>query len=150
MLLDEFLKSSELYPDKVALNCRNKKLTFSEIDNAANSLCNALILIEEGFHRQDRAVVYLHNPIESVLSIFRILKAGGIFVIVDPHVKARKFDYIFRDCGAQALITNSELMSNISEVVSSSPNLERIIATDYEKTSVIHELITEPRLYKHI
>ena len=43
MLLNEFLeKSAELYPDKVALICRDKRFTFIEIENAANSLSNAL------------------------------------------------------------------------------------------------------------
>ncbi len=148
MLLNEFLgKSAELYPDKVALICRDKRLTFSEIDSAVNSLGRALI--EEGFRRQDRAIVYLGNSVEPVISIFGILKAGGVFVIVDPQVKAGKLEYILRDCEARVLITDTEHLLNISEIVSRLPNLERIIVTDYEKASKKNELITGLRLLSY-
>ena len=89
MLLNEFLeKSAEFYPDKVALVYRDKRLTFIEIEDAANSFSTTLI--ERGFQRHDRAIIYLDNSTESVISLFGILKAGGVFVVVDPQVKIRK------------------------------------------------------------
>jgi len=148
MLLNEFLeKSAELYPDKVALICRDKKLTFIEIENAANSLSNALI--EEGFRKQDRAIVYLDNSVESVISLFGIMKAGGIFVVVDPQVKVKKLEYILGDCQARVLITDTKHLVSVSEAVFHSPSLERIIITDHEKTSMINELITGSRLLSY-
>ena len=68
MLVNEFLeKSAVLYPDKVALICLDERLTFSDIDHASNSL--GTYLVEEGFQKQDRAVVYLDNSIESVKTV---------------------------------------------------------------------------------
>lgn len=142
MLLNEFLeKSAEMYPDKVALICQNQRLTFGEIDNAANSLSNALV--EEGIQRQDRVVVYLDNSVESVVSIFGILKARGIFVIVDPQVKSRKLEYILKDCEARVLISDTRHIMKISEAICNSPKLEKIIVTDYDKLSSINESLTE-------
>ncbi len=139
MLINEFLgKSTELYPDKVALICGNKRVTFIEIDNAANSLGNALL--EEGFRRQDRAIVHLDNSVESVVSLFGILKAGGILVIVDPQVKAGKLEYVLRDCEARVLITDTKHLVHLPEVISHSPSLKLIIITDYEKISTINAL----------
>ena len=148
MLLNEFLeKSAALYPDKIALVCRNQRFTYVEINNAANSLSSTLIA--EGFQSQDRAIVYLDNSVESVISLFGILKAGGIFVMVDPQVKARKLEYVLGDCKARALITDTEHLGNVSEAVSRSPNLEQIIVTDYEKASTINELIAGPKLLSY-
>ena len=68
MLLNEFLeKNAELLPHKVALICDEKRLTYSEIDSAANCFANALI--EQAFQRQDRAVIHLDNSVESVISV---------------------------------------------------------------------------------
>ncbi len=148
MLLNEFLEqSAELYPNKVALICHDKRLTFIEIENAANSFGNALI--QEGFQRQDRAIVYLDNSIESVVSIFGILKAGGIFVMISPQVKARKLEYILADCQARVLITDARHLAQVSEVVSNSPSLGQIIVTDYERAGTINELITSPKLLSY-
>ena len=84
MLVKEFLeKSAKQFPNKEALICQNRRLTFLEIDNAANSLANGLV--EHGFQRQDRAAIYLENSVESVISVFGILKASGIFVVINPQ-----------------------------------------------------------------
>jgi len=139
MLVHEFLeKSAELYPDKVSLICQDRRLTFIEIAKAANSLSSALI--EEGFHGQNRVVIYLDNSVESVVSLFGILKAGGVFVIVSPQVKARKLDYILRDCQARILITDSRHLAQVYDVVALSPSLEVIVVTDYEKASTINKM----------
>ena len=148
MLLNEFLeKSAEFYPDKVALICRDKRLTFIKIDNAANSLSNALM--EEGFQKQDRAIIYLDNSIESVISLFGILKAGGVFVIVNPQVKARKLEYILGDCQARVLITNMKHLVEVSEILLHLPSLGQIMVTDYERASTINELITGSRVLSY-
>lgn len=148
MLLNKFLEqSAELYPNKVALICQDKRLTYVEVDSAANSLGKALI--EEGFQRQDRAIVYLDNSIESVISFFGILKAGGIFVVVNPQVKARKLEFILADCQARVLITDARHLVQVAEVVPNLANLERIIVTDYEKAGTINELIIGTRLLSY-
>ena len=100
MLVNEFLeKSAELYPDKVALICNRQRPTYREIDLSANSLSNALL--EAGFKKQDRAIILLDNSVELVISLFGVLKAGGIFVIVDPRIKTRKLESILDNCKAR-------------------------------------------------
>jgi long-chain acyl-CoA synthetase len=134
MLISEFLeKSASLYPDKVALICGNERLTYNCIDQAAGSLAQALP--EMGFQKQERTVIYLENSTESVISLFAILKAGGVFVIVDPQVKAKKFEYILRDCRAEILITDTARLASVSEVISGLPDLRRIIVTDYRRAA---------------
>jgi long-chain acyl-CoA synthetase len=138
MLLNEFLeKSAELYPDKVALICGDSRLAYGEIDRSANSLGHALIA--EGFQRQDRAVIYLDNTTASVISLFGILKAGGVFVMVDPQVKARKLEYITKDCQARALITDTAHLVNVSEILGRLPDLRTVIITDHERPAMITE-----------
>ncbi len=136
MLLNEFLENSALmYPDKNALVCRNKRLTYREIDNTANSLSQALK--DKGFQKRDRAVIYLDNSAESVISLFGILKAGGVFVIVDPQVKARKLSYIIGDCEARVLITDTVHFTNVLEALPHLSKLKDIIITDYEHISTM-------------
>ena len=91
MLVNEFLeKSAERFSNKVALVCQARRLTYNEIENTANSFANALIL--NGLQRQDRVAIYLENSVESVMSIFGILKASAVFVVINPQVKAKKME----------------------------------------------------------
>jgi long-chain acyl-CoA synthetase len=148
MLINEFLeKSAGSYPDKAALICGRNRITYREIDLNANSLGHALE--DEEFLRQDRAVICLDNSVESVVSLFGILKAGGIFVIVDPRVKTRKLEYIMRDCGARVLITNTEHLSNMSETLPQLLDLHRIIVTDYERASIGIKMTKHQRLLSY-
>ena len=135
MLVSEFLEhSAELYPEKTALIHQNKRLSFVEIDNRANSFANALI--DSGFQKQDRALIYLDNSVESIVSLFGILKAGGIFVIVNPQVKSRKLEYILSDCQSAVLVTDSQHLKQIIEPISHLTCLRWIIVTDYERAYV--------------
>ena len=148
MLLNEFLeKSAELHPDKTALICGQRRLTYSQIDRVANSIGHALI--DVGFQRQERAVIYLDNSAASVISLFGILKAGGVFVIVDPQVKAKKLGYILGDCAATVLITDSYHLEDIVEILPGLPDLKRIIVTDYGRTPEINQHIIRQELMSY-
>ncbi len=108
MLVHHLLeKSAERSPHKEALICNEKRFTFSALENFANLLGNALIVA--GLQKLDRVAIYLENSVESVISIFGILKAGGIFLIINPQVKARKLQYILNDCQVKFLITDALL-----------------------------------------
>lgn len=141
MLLNQFLeRSSNLFPHKVALICQGKEYTFSEIDNAANSLGNSLV--EGGFQRQDRAIIYLDNSYESVISIFGILKAGGIFVVINPTVKHKKLESILVDCDARIVITDSNHIMELFTAISNLKELPFIIVTDFEKITLLREVVS--------
>ena len=148
MLLSRFLEqSAQLYPDKVALICCGKRITYAEIDRASNSLGNAII--ETGFRRQERGIVFLDNSIESVVSIFGILKAGGIFVVLNSQIKAKKLEYILSDCQARLLVTDSKHISQISRIISNLPSLEHIIITDYDDVDPVYKQLASPDLLSY-
>jgi long-chain acyl-CoA synthetase len=129
MLLNEFLENSAQHlPLKTALICQNSRYSYAEIDSAANSFCGALVA--EGFRRHDRAIIYLENSVESAVSLFGILKAGGTFVIINPRVKPRKLAYIVADCQATFLITDSGHTLEIANSLSTLPSLKALILSD--------------------
>jgi amino acid adenylation domain-containing protein len=129
MLLHDFLiKSAELRPEKEALICDDKRLTYRQIDEASNSLGNALISL--GFKRSDRAIIYLDNSAESVISIFAILKAGGIFVPISPQVKINKLGYIINNCQPCLLITSEEKLRKIAGDISNFKDLKLIFTVN--------------------
>jgi long-chain acyl-CoA synthetase len=93
MQIEEFLEgSARRFPDKTALVCDGRRWTYQQIDERANGLAHPMI--EAGVRRGDRVAVYLENSVETVLSLFAALKAGGVFLVVNPAVKAEKLAYI--------------------------------------------------------
>ena len=114
-------------PDKVALICGNERLTYSEINQRADRLAAALI--DMGIKRQDRVVIFLDNSAESVISVFGILKAGAVFAMVSAGMKAKKLNYILKDCGACILITQSTKSRVVAEAATDAPGLLHMIWT---------------------
>jgi acyl-CoA synthetase (AMP-forming)/AMP-acid ligase II len=62
MVVQDFLdRSAARNPDKVALVCDGRRLTYGEIDRAANRLANAMI--RRGVRRGDRVALLLHKSV---------------------------------------------------------------------------------------
>ena len=63
MLVDEFLeRTASDSPARVGLVCGNRRLTYGQLDEAANRLANGLR--QAGVGRGDRVVVHLDNTVE--------------------------------------------------------------------------------------
>lgn len=131
MLVNEFLEqSAEKFPDKTALICEGQRLTFLELEGASNSLAHGFRA--HGLGRQDRVAIFLEPCAEAVSAIFAALKAGGVFTVINPQVKARKIEYILNDCRAKILFTDSIHLAGMAAVLPSLSNLKLVIITDHE------------------
>jgi amino acid adenylation domain-containing protein len=101
-LVQDFLsRSAERFPDKVALVCEGARWTYGELDRTANRLAHGLRA--RGVGRGDRVVLCLPNSVDAVLGIFATLKAGGVFVMLNPTTKREKLAWVLRNCAASAL-----------------------------------------------
>src|SRR5215510_6194097 len=84
MQVEEFLEqSARRFPEKTALICAERRLSYKQIEEQSNRLAHGLISM--GIRRGDRVALYLDNSVESVLSIFAVLKAGAIFSVINPE-----------------------------------------------------------------
>lgn len=129
MLVQEFLeRSAAILPHKVALICDSNRLTYAEIESYANCLAN--YLLAKGFQRGARAVLYMQNSPGLVISIFGVLKAGGVFVVVNPTTKEDKLAFILHNCEASALVIGSQFREMVNRLQAGMPGLQVIIG-DY-------------------
>lgn len=126
MLVHNFLENSATrFPDKTALVCDSHRLTYRELNNLADRL--AVALIDMGIRRGDRVVIFLENSVESVISLFGVLKAGAVFVMLNPGMKAGKLNFILKDSGARAVITHAVKERLFKEAAADAYDLEHLI-----------------------
>jgi long-chain acyl-CoA synthetase len=124
--VEQFLEfSAERTPNKVALIYDRRKFTYSNLETRCNQLANALLAAD--LKRWDRVAVYAENSPDVVLGIFAALKAGGVFVVINPTTKVEKLSYILKNCRATVLITTKK---KLEEVWSAIPYLRTIVVTD--------------------
>lgn len=114
MQVEEFLEGSARHHGaKTALVVGDNRLTYADIERRSNRL--AWALLAQGVKRGDRVVVHLKNSVDAVISIFAILKAGGVFAVANPAGKADTLAYILANCGASALITHASRIQSIRQ-----------------------------------
>jgi long-chain acyl-CoA synthetase len=102
-LVQHFLEqSADRLPDKVALVCEGQRLTYAQVEAMANRVARALMYL--GVQRGDRVGIFLPNSIKAVAGIFGALKAGAVFVVINPTTKPDKLEYILNNCRATAVI----------------------------------------------
>jgi len=133
ILVQDFLTdSAKKIPQKTALIFENERWTYAALDEHTNHFAQSLI--EFGFARQDRALIFLDNCPEIIISLYGILKATGIFVILNGSLKAKKLAYIINDSGARVLITHSNKATVVEEAVrQSARNIATVWIGDVDK-----------------
>ena len=125
MQVESFLElNAARSAEKTALVCNGRRFTYRELEVRANRLAGSLIA--GGVERGDRVAIYLENSAEAVISVFAILKAGAVFLVVNPTTKADKASYILNNCRATGLITDRTKLGTLSNAVPDTPHLQGV------------------------
>lgn len=127
MLLHEFLEeSARKYPNKIALVQKEERWTYREIDEKANQVVH--LLRNQGIQRGDRVAIFPDNSVESVISLFGILKADAVFLMLSSLLKPPKLGYILNNCRAKMIISEARKLNAASEVFPSIPSLKSVVS----------------------
>ncbi|MCV7102225.1 non-ribosomal peptide synthetase [Mycobacterium palustre] len=89
-------------PDAIAVVYEGRRLSYREINQAANRLAHWLI--ERGIGAEDRVAVLLDKSPELVVTALGIAKAGAVYVPVDPTYPRERLEFILDDCDPKLVL----------------------------------------------
>ncbi|MEU0924411.1 long-chain-fatty-acid--CoA ligase [Streptomyces malaysiensis] len=92
--------SAGMYPERTAIVCSDTRLTYAQVDRAANQVAN--LLVEYGVKPGDKVALSCPNLPFFPIVYFGILKAGATVVPLNVLLKAREVAYHLNDSGAVA------------------------------------------------
>jgi amino acid adenylation domain-containing protein len=98
-------------PDAVAAAFEDEQLTFSQLAERANRL--AWHLRSKGVGPEVRVAVCLERSVEQLVALLGILKAGGVFVPLDPTYPRERLAYVIQQSGAPLALTRSHLRGTV-------------------------------------
>jgi amino acid adenylation domain-containing protein len=125
--IERFLEqSAQRTPAKTALVCGDRRLSYLELDRRANAV--AAYIAAHGVRRGDRIAIYLENSVEAVIAVFAALKAGAVFVPINPSVKDAKLEYLLNDCGAVALVCERKRAETLAPAIERLRSLTLILS----------------------
>ncbi|HEY5593533.1 MAG TPA: AMP-binding protein, partial [Nitrospiria bacterium] len=128
-LLQHLLTSGALRdPDATAVVCRGARLTYGQLERLSDRM--ARLLWEEGVRPGDRVGIFFPKSAETLAAIFGILKAGAVYVPIDPKGPAQRAAYIIRDCGIQVLLTAAKQKSLLTQILQEDSTLRLLLFMD--------------------
>ena len=126
MFVHEFLENStKKHPEKTALIWGDHQLSYQELDVMAGRFASALV--EQGIGKGDRVVIVNPNSVETVVALFGVLKAGGVFLVVHHSIKEKKLSYILEDCRARAVVLFQNQVPAFKNVLDTCDSLQCMI-----------------------
>ncbi|WP_455710256.1 non-ribosomal peptide synthase/polyketide synthase [Photorhabdus luminescens] len=100
-----FERQVEKTPNAIALMYEERTLSYAELNTRANRLARQLI--EQGVCLGDHIALLLARSMELVVAQLAILKAGAVYVPVDPNVPDERKNWLISDCSARLLLTDT-------------------------------------------
>lgn len=115
-------------PDATAVSWGEERLSYRELDEAANRLAH--YLRKRGVGPEIPVALYLDRAPRMVVAILAVLKAGGAYVPMDLAYPKDRLSFMLEDAKAPVLLTQSELRDQLpmtpAEVVCIDSDWERI------------------------
>jgi amino acid adenylation domain-containing protein len=106
-ILQQLLTESAMrHAERAAVWARERTLSYRELNERSNQLAH--FLRKQGVKKGDRIGLFFPKAVESVVAMFGALKAGAVYVPLDPQQPAERISYIINNCGIKGLITSQD------------------------------------------
>jgi amino acid adenylation domain-containing protein len=96
-------QQARVAPDAIAVEFREQRLTYAELDARANQLAQYLVGL--GVGPEVLVGICVERSLEMVIGLLGILKAGGAYVPIDPAYPADRQEYMLTDSQAPVVVT---------------------------------------------
>lgn len=133
-LLHELIAvSAARAPQDTALKSADESLSYAALDQQVSQFASGLM--NAGLQRQSRVAIYLEKRTETVVASFGAPAAGGVFVPVNPLLKAEQVAFILADCEVRVLVTSPQRLLLLAPVLQHCPALRHVLLTDEGATA---------------
>lgn len=121
---------AHIHPNKVALICEERSLTYAEFNARARRVANALTSL--GVRTGDRVAVMAHNSIELLEIASGLSKLSAIAVLLNYRLREHEIAYILNDSQAKVAIAGPELVEVVDHARAEVPGDVIYIAIENE------------------
>jgi len=97
-----FERQAEKMPDAVAVISGKQNVPYRDLNSRANQLAH--YLITHGVRPQVKVGICAERSVEAIVCILAVLKAGGVYVPLDPSYPEERLSYMLKDSMAGVLL----------------------------------------------
>ena len=122
--------SARHHAGRPAVSERRRALTYGELDALIDEVAAGLLAL--GLPAWARVGVYLPKQIETVAALFGAARAGGVFVPLNPVLKARQVAHILADCTVHVLVTSRQRWEGLRAADALPATLAHVVLVDHD------------------
>ncbi|BAZ03055.1 amino acid adenylation domain-containing protein (plasmid) [Tolypothrix tenuis PCC 7101] len=112
-LREIFAEVVSKYPEQIALTFEQENFTYQELDENSNRI--ARYLQKQGITTDKRVVICLERSPELIIAMLGVVKAGGVYVPIDPAYPRERIEFTISDCEAELILTTTAISSQLPE-----------------------------------
>jgi amino acid adenylation domain-containing protein len=109
---ERFEKIVALYPNRIAIGTPEETLSYSQLNARANRLAQAIVS-KHGSKQQPVGLI-LAKGLPLIVAALGVLKAGKMYVLIDPSYPFKRIRYILNHAQIQLFITNDNRVAATS------------------------------------
>ncbi|HEV7395286.1 MAG TPA: amino acid adenylation domain-containing protein, partial [Pyrinomonadaceae bacterium] len=123
----------ERTPEAVAIELGSDRLTYRQLNQRANQLAHYLQSLNVG--PEKLVGLCMERSLDVILGLLATLKAGGVYVPLDPQNPEERLAFMMQDARAPVLLTQSWLISELPAYAAASD----IVCIDSDWDSIARE-----------
>nr|WP_241156386.1 non-ribosomal peptide synthetase [Mycobacterium avium] len=102
-----FAEQAARTPDAVALVCGGRRMTYRELDEAANRVAHLLRV--RGAGPGHTVALLFSRSAEAIVAILGVLKSGAAYLPIDPALPGERIGFMLADAAPMVAISTAEL-----------------------------------------
>jgi amino acid adenylation domain-containing protein len=112
----------EQTPDAIALFFEDTSLTYRELNRRSNQLAHYLCSL--GVGPEVPVSIYMERSLEMVIGLLGIIKAGGVYIPLDPVYPEERLRFMMTEIGASVILTQKKLRASLPEITATIVSLD--------------------------
>ena len=121
-------RNSDVIPDKIALICGDKQVTWKDYDDRAARLATALTVA--GLGDDSKVGLYLHNSNEYLEAQYSVFKIKGVPINVNYRYKEEELIYLLDNSDSEAVFYQGCYSQQIEAIKDKLPKVKLYIQVD--------------------
>jgi amino acid adenylation domain-containing protein/non-ribosomal peptide synthase protein (TIGR01720 family) len=103
-----FEAQAESSPQSIAVVFEGEEVSYEDLNRRANQLAHHLRSL--GVRAEMPVGLYVERSVEMIVGLLAILKAGGVYVPLDPAYPSERLSWMMEDAGVSFIITQQQLL----------------------------------------